>query len=278
MRGRRKHPIGRRNLFIASICLAVIIAAVRVPAHAEQIRVRHAQGAAHGFVEVVTLGGARIAVGDLLQRTRGNLVISRLLMRFLDGSVDDETTIYSQRGVFQLVSDHHIQRGPSFPQPSDVTIDTRRNLVIFSDATGHEKQVHFDMPSDTYNGLASTLLMNISPAASESRIALVVAGEKPRIVHLSMKVQGEAAFTMGGEVRKATDFDVHVDLGGVVGVVAPLVGKQPPDFHVLIMTGEDPAFIREEGPLYQGGPIWRIQQVSAVFPKTAGEPKTADPH
>jgi hypothetical protein len=28
----------------------------------------------------------------------------------------------------------------------------------------------------------------------------------------------------------------------------------------------DPAFIREEGQLYQGGPLWRIQQISAAFP------------
>jgi hypothetical protein len=47
--------------------------------------------------------------------------------------------------------------------------------------------------------------------------------------------------------------------------VAPVIGKEPPDYHVLIMTGPYPAFIREEGPLYQGGPIWRMQQVSAEF-------------
>lgn len=265
--------------FLAACCAsALIFLAMPERARAEQIAVRHAQGSAHGFVEVVTLDGSRIAVGDLLQRIHGNLVTSRLVMRFSDGSLDDETTIYSQRRIFQLISDHHIQRGPSFPQPSDVTIDARRNLVISSDSAGHVKQLHFDMPPDTYNGLASTLLMNISPAAPETRIALVVAGEKPRIVHLSMKNQGEGEFTMGGELRKATDFDVHVDLGGVVGVVAPLVGKQPPDFHVLIMTGEDPAFIREEGPLYQGGPVWRIQQISAVFPKTADKPKAAGSH
>jgi len=52
----------------------------------------------------------------------------------------------------------------------------------------------------------------------------------------------------------------------VAGVVAPLVGKEPADYHLWITTGSDPAFIREEGQFYQGGPLWRIQQISAEFP------------
>jgi hypothetical protein len=58
---------------------------------------------------------------------------------------------------------------------------------------------------------------------------------------------------------------VHVELGGVAKVVAPVIGKEPPDYHVLVVGGDDPVFLREEGPLYAGGPIWRVQQVSAVF-------------
>lgn len=234
---------------------------------AEQIKVIHPQGSAHGFVDVTNGDGARIAVGDLLQRIRGGVVSSRLVLRFLDGSLDDETTVFSQQGVFQFISDHHVQRGPSFPTPTDVTIDARKNLITSVDPSGQSKVVHFDMPADTYNGLASSLLMNVSPAAPETRIAVVVAGDKPRIVHLSMKNAGESSFTIGGSPRKATNYLVHVDLGGAAGVIAPLIGKQPLDYHVLILSGPDPAFIREEGQLYQGGPVWRIQQVSAVFPR-----------
>jgi hypothetical protein len=44
--------------------------------------------------------------------------------------------------------------------------------------------------------------------------------------------------------------------------------KQPPDDHVWISGApDDPAFIREQGPLYEGGPVWRIQQISAAFPR-----------
>jgi hypothetical protein len=30
--------------------------------------------------------------------------------------------------------------------------------------------------------------------------------------------------------------------------------------------GDAPAFIKEEGQFYEGGPIWRIELVSPIFP------------
>jgi len=252
---------------VQRVALAIFIFPLMHAAQGEQVKVQHPQGSAHGFVEVTTTDGTRIAVGDLLQRAHDNVVSSELVMHFFDGSIDDETTIYSQRGVFRFISDHHVQRGPSFPQPVDVTIDARSNLITTIGPGGEVKRIHFEMPPDTYNGLASTLLMNVSPATPETTIAVVVAGDNPRIAHLSMKSTGEVPFTLGGTPRKATEYVVHVELGGVAGVVAPLVGKEPLDYHVLILTGTDPAFIREEGQLYQGGPVWRIQQISAAFSK-----------
>ncbi|HEX3684963.1 MAG TPA: hypothetical protein VHU83_20685 [Bryobacteraceae bacterium] len=41
--------------------------------------------------------------------------------------------------------------------------------------------------------------------------------------------------------------------------------KTPPDYHIWILPGTSPAFIREIGPLYEGGPIWQIEQISPEF-------------
>jgi len=251
----------------SGLVLSLIVLPWVHTARGEQIKVIYPQGSAHGFVDVTTADGTRIAVGDLLQRARGIVVTSELILHFFDGSVDDETTIYSQRDVFRFISDHHVQRGPSFPHPIDVMIDARNSVITTRGPAGEVKRIDFAMPPDTYNGLASTLLMNVSPATPETKIAVVSAGDTPRVVHLSMKNAGEVPFTLGGTPRTATNYDVHIELGGVAGVVAPIIGKQPVDYHVLILSGSDPAFIREEGQLYEGGPVWRIQQISAAFPK-----------
>ena len=56
-------------------------------------------------------------------------------------------------------------------------------------------------------------------------------------------------------------------------MLAPLLGKQPPDSHVWILGEEAPAFVKAEQPLYLGGPLWRIELVSPVWPPTPAAPK-----
>jgi hypothetical protein len=51
---------------------------------------------------------------------------------------------------------------------------------------------------------------------------------------------------------KARRYDVAIKLGGVAGVVAPLVGKAPEDVHVWIVEGMTPAFVRMDGQLFAG--------------------------
>jgi hypothetical protein len=86
-------------------------------------------------------------------------------------------------------------------------------------------------------------------------------------VKLTIAPQGEDPFSIGGSRRRATHYVVKVEIGGVAGLMAPLMGKQPPDTHVWILGGEAPAIVKSEGPLYVGGPIWRIELASPVWPR-----------
>jgi len=52
-------------------------------------------------------------------------------------------------------------------------------------------------------------------------------------------------------------------------LIAPLVGKQPPDSHVWILGGDAPAFVKAEQALYIGGPVWRIELASPSWPRAA---------
>ena len=236
-------------------------------ARADPLPVLHPQGWAHGFVSITTLQGERLGTGDLLQRLKRGIITSRLVLNFFDGSVDDETTVYAQQPVLRLMSDHHVQHGPSFPKPSDVLVDATHGLVRSKDESGRARETKIDMPADTYNGMASTILMNLPGGTSESTIAIVIGGAKPQIAHLRSTPSGKKPFTLGESKREAAEWTVHVELSGVAKLVAPVIGKQPPDYHVLIGGGDDPVFLREEGPLYEGGPIWRVQQISAAFPE-----------
>jgi hypothetical protein len=238
---------------------------------AELVAVRHREGTVRGFLALRTTEGKTLAAGDLIQTVQGDRLVSRLVFHFKDGSVDDETTVFSQRGNFRLISDHHVQKGPSFPHPMDVMIDASKGQVTVRSTDGGKEKVemeHLDLPPDLANGLLLNLLKNIRTDAAETKVSYVAATPKPRLVKLAIKPQGEETFRVAGARHRATRYDVKVELGGLTGVVAPLIGKQPEDIHVWILGGKAPAFVRMEGQLYQGGPIWRIDLTSPVWPKS----------
>lgn len=233
---------------------------------ADPVPVRHRQGSQHGFVALRSLDGHEIAIGDVTQVVHGDRVTSRTILRFRDGSLDDEITVFTQRRTFRLISDHHVQRGPTFSKPLDMTIDAMSGQVTSRTEDGKVNVEHLDLPLDVSNGLPPNLLMNLLPSTPETKLSFVAPGDKPQLIEVSIKPMGERRFSIGGSSRKAVDYQLHVELGGVKGVIAPMIGKQPPDYHIWILPGANPAFIREEGPLYEGGPIWRIEQISPTFP------------
>jgi hypothetical protein len=82
---------------------------------------------------------------------------------------------------------------------------------------------------------------------------------KARLVKLVILPDGQKQVTSGNTSHKAIVYDVKVKIGGVAGLLARVTGKQPPDTYVWILTGEAPAFVKSEGPLCEGSPIWRIE-------------------
>jgi hypothetical protein len=128
---------------------------------------------------------------------------------------------------------------------------------------------HLELPPDLANGMILTLLKNVRPSAPPASLSMVAYTPKPRLVKLELSVAGEDRFATSGSARKATHYVVKIDIGGLSGLIAPLVGKQPPDSHVWVLGGDAPAFVKSEAPMFLGGPVWRIELVSPTWPKAA---------
>ena len=245
--------------------LAILLACAfeTIPLIGDQVHVRHMEGLMHGFLALRTLDGKRLADGEMTQVPEGYRVTSRLIFRFKDGSVYDDTTIFSQRGAFRVLSDHLVQRGPSFKQPMETSIDASSGQVTvrYKDQEGGEKilKERRDLPPDIANGLLFTLVKHIQPNVPQTTVSMVATTPKPRLVKLEIVPEGEKAIASGNTKHETVRYVVKVKIGGVAGLVAPLLGKQPPDTHVWVLTGNAPAFVKFEGPIYDGGPIWRIE-------------------
>src|SRR5437868_9572813 len=75
--------------------LAILLACVfeTISLTGDQVSVRHMEGLMHGFLALRTLDGQRLADGEMIQIPKGDRITSRLIFRFKDGLVYDDTTI-----------------------------------------------------------------------------------------------------------------------------------------------------------------------------------------
>ena len=166
-------PCSRGTQGDSSILAALLLWSVS--AVATPIAVRHPEGLVHGFLVLRAMDGTPIADGDLQQTAQGDRVTARLTFRFKDGSLHDETVVFSQRGSFRVLSDHLIQKGPSFPQPVDVMVDSAggRVTVRYTDA-GKQKvaEERLDVPPDLANGMMSILLKNVGAELSQAKVSI----------------------------------------------------------------------------------------------------------
>jgi hypothetical protein len=259
----------KAKIFVLVLVSAVMILPGQVAA--DSVAVGFQEGLVHGFLTLRTSNASIIAVGDLMQTAKGERVTSNLIFHFKDGSVHDETTVFTQHGKFQLLSNHVVEKGPAFKRPMETSLDVSAGqfTVHYQDDDGKDKVLteHLEIPADVANGMVPMLLKNLQSAGTPTALSMVVATPKPRIVKLAITSQGEESVLIGGVSRKASHFVVKVELGGVAGVVAPIVGKQPVDTQIWILGGGFPVFVRSEGQMFEGGPVWTIEQTSPVWPQ-----------
>lgn len=257
MRGVMAIWIRFRSFIPAVICICSL------NFQAEPIAVHHQEGTIHAFLEMRSEDGHVLAAGDLVQVVRGDQITARTTFRFTDGSVDDETTIFSQRHNLSLVSDHHVQKGPFFPHPLDTLIDSGKGQVTVrstdKDGKDQVKTDHLTLPPDLANGMVPLVIENMQADAPQATVSMLVFTPSPRVVKLAISRQGEEPFSVVGTSHQGIHYEIRIELNGVAGVVAPLIGKQPPNIQLWIVGGQAPTFVREQGPIYADGPVLIVE-------------------
>ncbi len=258
--------------------LLVIAVLVNSPAHAAPVAVRFLEGVAHGYFIVRSLAGETLGQGELTQVLKDeNLVESHVLIHFKNGSLYDEKVAFSQQRVFTMLRYHLIQRGPSFPDQVDVSIDRgtgEYKVRSPSGKDGKEKVLtgHFDLPNDVYNGMFVMVLKNLFKEANAT-VNFLAFTPSPEAIQLQLRFIGERTVHIGDLSTKAKHYVLKPQIGKIRQFFGKLSGQLPADFHYdwWILTDEAPSFVQFEGPLQLMGSIVRIELVSPRLP-----PKTED--
>jgi hypothetical protein len=255
------------------LCLLALVTAALPPhlAAAAPVGVRFVEGSLHGFVVLRTLNNALIASGDLIQIHRGGAIESRMVFHFKDGSVSDETAMFTQDRIFTLQSYRLLQRGPAFTEDTEISLERasgkyRVKTKAHKDGKEEVLEGKLDLPPDVYNGMVLTAAKNLVKGAGET-VHFVAFTPAPRIIQLELTPAGDQKVVVGEIAKSATHYVFKPILGVWLKFFATLFGRTPPDNHAWIVTeGGVPAFVRFEGPLSPTGPVWRIEQTTPRWP------------
>ena len=269
--------LGHRMAGTCFTALMALAALAYSSADAAPVAVRFSEGTAHGFLLVRSLAGEIIGQGEMTQVVKeGDLVESHLVFNFKDGSLHDESVTFSQQRVFTMLRFHLVQRGPSFPDQIETSIDRSTEEYRVRSTTGEDGKEEvltgtFTLPKDVYNGVFVTMLLNLPKSASET-VSFLAFTPRPEIIKLELVLVGEHTVRIGDLSRKAVHYVFKPDIGMIRELLGKATGKIPAQFHYdcWILTDEVPSFVQFEGPLQLMGPIVRIELVS---PRLAAKPE-----
>ena len=252
-------------------CLVVIVIAalVSAPVQATPVAVRFPEGVTHGFLLVRSLVGEIIGQGEMIQVLKeGDLVESQLVFRFKDGSLHDEKVAFSQQRVFTLISYRLLQRGPSFPNQIDVSIDrgTAEYKVRSKEGEYGKEEVvtgEFALPKDAYNGMLIMMLKNLPKGADET-VSVLAFTPEPQVIEVQLLVMGKQTVQIGEVSSTATHYVFKPQIGMIRALLGKVAGKLPAQFHYdcWMLADEVSSLVRFEGPLQLMGPIVRIELVN----------------
>jgi hypothetical protein len=254
----------------------VLAVLVYCAVEAAPVAVRSPERAVHGHLLLRSLSGETIGEGDVTQVVKAREVVeSHLVLRFKDGSLHDEKVVFSQQRVFKMIRYRLIQRGPSFPEQIDVSIDRgSAEYKVRSQAGKGKEEVltgHFDLPNDTYNGMLVVLLKNLPEGANEP-VNILAFTPAPQAIKLQLLFIGEQTVGVGDLSTKTRRYVLKPQIEQLQELFGKLSGRLPADFHLecWILADKVPSFVQLEGPLQLMGPTVRIELVD---PRPSSTPK-----
>jgi hypothetical protein len=111
------------------------------------------------------------------------------------------------------------------------------------------------LPDDLANGIVGTLLLNVPQNTAPFRVGMLAPVGGGRLIRLLISPEDEQTVYLAGQTFKAAVFRIHPELGGIVRLIARLLGLEPKDVMVWVLEGDEPAVAVIVGQLGGYGPV-----------------------
>jgi hypothetical protein len=193
-----------------------------------------------------------------------------MLFHFKDGSVRDEIVRFTQKDAFILRSYHLIQRGPTFKDDTEVKVEKstgRYELTTrdHKDGTVKSEGGALELPDDVYNGMVMLIVKNFEKGERHT-VHYIAFTPGPRMIELEYTPMESTKVPPADLPGVIVRYRMKPQLGAFLKVMTTILGKTPPDMYAWVVSETVPAFAKFEGPLFMGGPAWRIETTGARMP------------
>src|SRR6266511_1500757 len=136
-----------------------------------------------------------------------------MIFRFKDGSVFDETVVFTQQRVFTMQSYRLVHRGPVFAEDTEISLERasgKYRVKTKARKDGQEKALDgaLDLPPDVYNGMVLTVVKNLAKGPNEI-VQIVAFTPTPRLIKLELAPMGEHKVLVGELAKTASHYRVE---------------------------------------------------------------------
>ncbi len=243
---------------------AVLLALLPLPGAAREpgdpIRLAWSEGDLSGFTNIYGPDGANpIGVVEYTQRRRGDVLETRRVAHFLDGSSDEDSAEARVGRTLRTIRGRSIIRDAAGRTIVDMHVDVPQGRVHGFYGLDKERK-EFDergaMPAGTYFGpLVNIVLENFEANAEGGKLVFHTVAPTPSPRQMDMEVVREKPL----KVRRAghtVDAIRHLMRPSIHPVLNPIVHAVAPETYFDLTNGSPPAVARYEGPRnYAGLPI-----------------------
>jgi hypothetical protein len=241
----------------------VSAAAAREPG--EPIRLTWSEGDVAGFTSIFGPdGGGAIGFVEYHQHRKGDVLETRRVARFADGSSDEDQATARVGERLSALRGRSIIRDPHGEVLVDLTIDVEgRRLSGFYRSSSSGAPTNFDQSADlsagTYWGpLVFLVVKNFAANATDGtvRFLTVAPTPAPRLLTMELRNTGDDVMRRPGGELKLQRYALRPTINWLVD---PIVHALAPSTEFLLEPGTPPALAGYDGPRNYGGQGIRLE-------------------
>ncbi len=246
--------------FAALLILLPTLAVARDPG--DPIKLEFVEGDVSAQQVIQDPQGKTIGLILYHQRRRGDVLETRRVARFEDGSSDEDVAVARVGKTLEAMSGRTIIRDRKGEAVVDIKIDVGGGRVEGFYRDGDERKTVDDRetlePGTYWGALIFIVAKNYAANAEDGRVRFqtVVPTPKPRVLTMAYERAGNGSAKVAGMTRKAERFTLRPTMGWLID---PILHRFTPTTEFLMEPGDPPGMVRYEGPRNYAGQTIRLE-------------------